>query len=289
MELRVLKYFLMVAREENITKAAELLHIIQPTLSRQLIQLEDELGVQLFERKQHSIELTSEGMLFRQRAQEMIQIEEKIKEDFNHDAQHITGLITIGCGEALGVKYLSQIVSRFSKDNPLVKFEIITANSDTIKNNLDKGIVDLGLLVEPVDITKYNFKKMAQKEQWGILTKSDSSLAKKSLIKPQDLINERLLMSNRTMVINEIENWFGKYYQNLNIAAYYNLGYNLVHFIKNDLGIAFCLESIDEMRDLTFVPLEPKLESRSVMVWKKDFILSPAMKKFIQYINDHHI
>lgn len=171
MELRVLKYFLMVAREENITKAAELLHITQPTLSRQLIQLEDELGVQLFERKQHSIELTSEGMLFRQRAQEMIQIEEKIKEDFNHDAQHITGLITIGCGEALGVKYLSQIVSRFSKDNPLVKFEIITANSDTIKNNLDKGIVDLGLLVEPVDITKYNFKKNGTKRTMGNFNK----------------------------------------------------------------------------------------------------------------------
>ena len=272
MELRVLKYFLMVAREQNITKAAKLLHVTQPTLSRQLMQLEDELNVKLFYRKQHNIELTDEGMLLRRRAQEIVSIEEKIKEDFTSDTENITGLITIGCGEAIGVKRLSKIVSDFSKSNPLVRFEIITADSDTIKSSLDRGTVDIGMLVEPVDITKYNFKKIIQKERWGVLTRNDSPLAKKAFVCPEDLLNYRLLMSNRAMVINEIENWFGDYYLKLQIAARYNLGYNLVHFIKNKLGIAFCLESIDEMRDLTFIPLKPKLESGSVMVWKKDLL-----------------
>ena len=287
MELRVLKYFLMVAREQNITRAANLLHVTQPTLSRQLMQLEDELNVTLFHRKRHKIELTDEGMLFRRRVQEMLSIEAKIKEDFSSDAQHLTGLITIGCGETLGVKCLSKVVSEFSKLNPLVRFEIITANSDIIKSNLDKGIVDLGLLVEPVDITKYSFKKMNQKERWGILAKNDSLLAQKEYIQPEDLLGYRLLMSNRSIVINEIENWFGSYYQNLQIVAHYNLGYNLVHFIKNDLGVAFCLESIDEIRDMTFIPLKPTLESGSVIVWKKDLMLSPAVKKFIEYLNEY--
>ena len=287
MELRVLKYFLMVAREQNITKAAKLLHVTQPTLSRQLMQLEDELNVKLFYRKQHNIELTDEGMLLRRRAQEIVSIEEKIKEDFTSDTENITGLITIGCGEAIGVKRLSKIVSDFSKSNPLVRFEIITADSDTIKSSLDRGTVDIGMLVEPVDITKYNFKKIIQKERWGVLTRNDSPLAKKAFVCPEDLLNYRLLMSNRAMVINEIEKWFGDYYLKLQIAARYNLGYNLVHFIKNKLGIAFCLESIDEMRDLTFIPLKPKLESGSVMVWKKDLLLSPAMKAFINYLKDY--
>ena len=287
MEIRTLKYFLAVAREENITRAAKFLHITQPTLSRQLMQLEEELDAQLFIRGKNRIVLTDEGMLLRRRAQEIVSIEEKIKEDFTSDTENITGLITIGCGEALGVKRLSKIVSDFSKSNPLVRFEIITADSDTIKSSLDRGTVDIGMLVEPVDITKYNFKKIIQKERWGVLTRNDSPLAKKAFVCPEDLLNYRLLMSNRAMVINEIENWFGDYYLKLQIAARYNLGYNLVHFIKNKLGIAFCLESIDEMRDLIFIPLKPKLESGSVMVWKKDLLLSPAMKAFINYLKDY--
>lgn len=286
MELRVLKYFLMVAREQNITKAAQLLHITQPTLSRQLMQLEEELGITLFDRSQHQLHLTDEGILLQRCAQEMIYLEEKIKDDFSSSLEELSGTITIGCGEASGMKYVSKVVSDFSKIYSKVKFEILTADSDTIKNSIEGGTVDIGLLIEPVDITKYNFKRV-EKERWGILVTQDSPLSKKSVVEPKDLVNERLLIANRTMVMNELENWLGNYYQKDHIVAYYNLGYNLVQFIKNKMGIAFCLESIDEMRDLVFIPLSPQLETRLVMVWKKDSLFAPAMKGFMNYIDEY--
>ena len=283
MELRVLKYFLMVAREENITKAAELLHVTQPTLSRQLMQLEDELGVTLFDRNRHSISLTDDGMLLRRRAQEMILLEEKINQDFLVN-EELSGKIVLGCGETTGMKEIAKLFSQYSKENPLVKISIQTANSDAIKEKLDKGIYDIGLLLEPVDISKYDFQRLNEPESWGILVRNDCALAQKDYVTPNDLLGYPLMVSDREMVINEISHWFGDIYNDLNIVGYYNLGYNLYHFISKKVGIALCLESMNQMEGIKFIPLKPTLTTNSVIVWKKNQIQSSLINDFIKYM-----
>lgn len=284
MELRVLKYFLMVAREENITRAAELLHVTQPTLSRQLMQLEDELNTKLFTRGRHNIQLTDDGMLLKQRAQEIVFLERKIEDEFSGDTDNLAGHIVIGCGETKGMDYIGDVISQFIVDYPLVNFEIHTANSDTIKENIEKGIYDFGLLLEPVDITKYDFKRIDMKESWGVLVKEDSDLAKLDVVKSEDLIKYPLMISNRAMILNEISNWFGDNFRQLNIVVNYNIGYNLVSLIKKNVGIALCLEVIDQMKGLKFIPLYPSLTTNSVIVWKKDQHLSPVTKVFQDYL-----
>ncbi len=187
MELRVLKYFLMTAREENITKAAKKLHITQPTLSRQLMQLEEELGTKLFERSNHNIYLTEDGMLLRKRAQDIVELSDRAKNELLNKNKELTGRIIFGCGETMCVRQLSQTMAEFQKRNPEIKYEIYTAIADEIKERLDKGLIDIGLLTEPVDIAQYNFIRLEQKEQWGVLVREDSPLADKASVRAKDL------------------------------------------------------------------------------------------------------
>lgn len=189
MELRVLKYFLMVAREENITKAAIRLHMTQPTLSRQLIQLEGELGVKLFHRSKHSIILTEEGLLLKRRAQEILSLVEKTKEEFIQNEEELAGEIAIGCGETQNMSYLSEKMYQFRKQYPLVSFQIYSADADDIKERIEQGILDIGLLMEPVDISKYDFVRMPEKEQWGILTTKDRPKVKCFLLLQRNLLS----------------------------------------------------------------------------------------------------
>lgn len=284
MELRVLRYFLMVAREENITRAASLLHVTQPTLSRQLMQLEDELNTKLFIRGSHHITLTEAGMLLKRRAQEMIFLEKKIQEEFLDDMNELSGEIVIGCGETNAVNFVSQVISTFTKEHPLVHFAIDTGNTDLIKENIDKGLYDFGILLEPVDITKYDFIRIPENEYWGILVREDSELAQKDGIKPQDLRQYPLMIPNRAMALNEVTNWFGEEYQKMNIIVHYNLGYNLSYLIKNEIGVAVCLDVANQMRDLKFVPFQPALITHSIVVWKKEQSFSPAVKTFLEFI-----
>ena len=169
MEIRVLKYFLMVAREENITRAASLLHLTQPTLSRQLKQLEDELGVRLFERSRHRIILTEEGMLLRRRAQEIVSLEERAKQDVRKASNELEGSVTVGSGELKSSDALMKLITDFQRGNPLVRFNIYSGNSDDIKERIDSGLVDVGLLQEPVEISKYEFVMTGIKERWGAI------------------------------------------------------------------------------------------------------------------------
>lgn len=164
MELRVLRYFLTVAREENITRAAALLHVTQPTLSRQLMQLEDELGVKLFHRSRYRIVLTDDGMLLRQRAQEIVALAEKTEREFMREEGILSGEISIGCGETRNMTFLSRRMVTFRQVHPMVQFSIYSANADDIKDRLEKGILDLGLLAEPVDIGRYEFIRMPSRE-----------------------------------------------------------------------------------------------------------------------------
>ncbi len=287
MELRVLKYFLMAAREENITKAAALLHITQPTLSRQLMQLEEELGVKLFHRSKHSIILTEDGMLLKRRAQEMISLSDKTVKELSHKDDMLSGEIAIGCGETGSMMFLSEQIRDFRQKYPLVQFSIYSAIADDIKERIEKGILDMGLLVEPVDISKYEFVRMPQKEQWGILTRRDSKLALKMHICPEDLADVPLLMVKRELVKNELSSWFGEYYEQLHISATYNLIINAAAMVRSGVGTALCFDlGIKYHDDLCFVPLMPVLKTGSVLVWKKNQAMSKISAHFIQTIKN---
>lgn len=282
MELRVLKYFLMTAREENITKAAGLLHITQPTLSRQLMQLEDELGVKLFNRSNHNIKLTEDGMLLRRRAQEIISLAEKTKEEFSGSNGELAGEVSIGCGETRNMNFLSARIAQFREQNPLVRFNIFTANADDIKERIEKGLIDLGLMMEPVDISRYEFVRMPMREQWAVMVKKDSPLAQKEFVTPQDLIGVPLIFVYRRPVKNELANWFGKYYDNIEIAATYNLVLNAVSMVQNGVGAAICFVMDNTYPGVKLIPLYPKLDTGAVLVWKKEQPASAASVKFVE-------
>ena len=287
MEFRVLKYFLMVAREENITKAAALLHLTQPTLSRQLMQLEAELGVKLFHRSKHSIILTEDGMLLKRRAQEIVSLSDKTVQELSHKEDVLSGEIAIGCGETKNMLFLSEQIRKFRQKYPLVQFSIHSAIADDIKERIEKGILDIGLLMEPVDVGKYEFIRMPQKEKWGILVRKDSELAAKESINPKDLTNVPLIMVKRELVKNELASWFGDYYEGLQIAATYNLILNAASMVERGVGVALCFDlGASFYEDLCFIPLAPTLETGSVLVWKKNQTLGAATSQFMRYLKN---
>ena len=287
MELRVLKYFLAVAREENITKAAEFLHITQPTLSRQLMQLEEELNAQLFIRGKNRIVLTDEGMLLRRRAEEIVDVANKPEKEFLEQDNLVTGEIFIGGGETNAMHILARIIKEFKEEYPQIKYQFYSGNADDIKERLDKGLIDIGLLTEPVDFDKYEFLRLEQKEVWGILAPKDSKLAAKEYATPQDLLKLPLLSTRRTIVQNEIANWFGQDYEQLDIIATYNLIYNAAIMVEEGIGYAICFEKLVNIYDETkirFIPFYPPLLTGTVIVWKKHQIFSPATARFIEKI-----
>ncbi len=286
MELRVLNYFLMVAREENITKAAQLLHLTQPTLSRQLMQLEEELGVKLFHRSRHSIILTEEGMLLKRRAQELVSLSEKTVQELSRKDAVLSGEIAIGCGETKSMSDLSEQMVAFRAQYPLVQFQIHSATADDIKEQIEKGILDMGLLCEPVDIGKYEFIRMPRKEKWGILVPTDSPLAEKKFVTPEDLVAVPLLISRRESVKNELSNWFGDYYDQLQIVATFNLIINAATMVKCHAGAVLCFDLGLAYDGVRYIPLSPPLETGSVLVWKKNQVLSPTISYFIKQIKN---
>ena len=286
MELRVLKYFLAVAREENITRAAALLHLTQPTLSRQLMQLEEELGVQLFHRSRYHIVLTDEGMLLRRRAQELVDLAEKTEREFACRETELMGEISIGAGETRSMSFLSRAMVSFRTLYPKVTFRIFSANADDVKERLDMGILDMGLLTEPVDVGKYAFCRMREKDLWGVLVRADSPLAAMEAVTPQDLEDVPLLISGREIVQRELASWFGERWEKLQIAATFNLVLNAANMVRCGVGTALCFDLNTAFDDLRFLPLSPRMETGTVLVWKKDQILTPAVEAFHQHIKN---
>ena len=283
MEIRVLKYFLMVSREENITKAANLLHITQPTLSRQLRQLEEEFDVKLFDRGTHNVTLTEEGMLLKRRAQEIVSLAEKTKQEFNKEKDNLTGEIAIGCGEIHGMNILSEIMNSFREEYPLVTYEIYSGNADIIKEKIENGTLDMGLLIEPVDISKYEFVRIPIKEEFGLFVRKDSPLTSKEYITPEDLLNLPIISPKRYLEQNEISSWFGDYAEEINIISTYNLMYNATIMVEKNLGVLIGIKLDVKYKDLSFIPLKPKIELGSVLAWKKSQRFSPVIKEFIEH------
>ena len=283
MELRVLNYFLMAAREENITRAAELLHITQPTLSRQLQQLEGELGVKLFHRSKHSVYLTVEGLLFRRRAQELIALAKKAKEELSPSTEELSGRISIGCGELLSVEELSDIISAFQRQHPLVKFHLHSGYNDDTKEKIEQGILDLGLLVEPVDISKYEFVRMRQREEWGILVHRSSPLSRLEAVRPEDLSGQPIITTMDAPIFRELASWMGGRMEQSQVIGTYNLLYNAAMIARKSGVPVMCLRLNCHYDDLVFVPMRPKLELSSVLAWKEHQPSSPSVGAFIAF------
>ena len=297
MELRVLRYFLEVAREENITAAAESLHITQPTLSKQLMDLEDEIGKKLFIRGKRRITLTEDGILLRKRASEIIELVEKTESELKKSDEIIVGDVYIGAAETDAMKDIAKICTNLQKKYPHIHYHLFSGNSEDVIEKLDKGLIDFGILFEPSDIKKYNYIKLPAYNTWGLLMRKDSPLATLTNITPNTLLNVPLICSKQALDNNELAGWFGHNIEKLNIVATYNLIYNASFFVEEGFGSALTLDklvSMTEDNNLCFKPLTPNLKTNLVMVWKKYQVFSKASETFLNELqkklqNKQHI
>lgn len=288
MELRTLRYFLAAAQERNITRAADILHVTQPTLSRQLMDLERELGTTLMIRGKNGLTLTDDGIFFQQRAEEIVELAERLERSFVERNADVSGQIAIGASEAVGSRLFARLIKQFSDKYPMVQFQLYNEMADNIKDRLDKGLVDVGLLLEPVDTLKYDFVRLSQKETWGILMRDDHPLADRERIDPDEIAEYPLILPLREPVRNEILNWISREEKDLTIPLSYTLLSNAALLVETGLGCAFCLDgalAIHSSPQLRFVPIYPEHTTRSVLVWKKNHLFSPATSLFIQEIN----
>ena len=288
MELRTLRYFLAAAQEENITKAADILHVTQPTLSRQIMDLERELGATLVLRGKNGLTLTEDGIFFRQRAQEIIELADRLEKNFAQRKNDISGMVVIGASEAVGGQTLAKLIKEFCGKYPGVQFTLYNETVDNIKDRLGKGMVDIGLLLEPIDVTRYDYVRLSQQDTWGLLVRDDHPLTEKASLTADDVAPYSLILPLRDSTRAEIFNWLGREEKELTIPLFYTLLSNAALLVAEGLGCAFCMDGALAIRSdprLRFIPLEPRRMTHSVLVWKKNNIFSPAVSLFIQEIN----
>ena len=296
MEIRVLRYFLTVAREGSITRAANFLHLTQPTLSRQLQDLEKELGQKLFVRGSHNISLTPEGMILRKRAEEIVDMVDKTESVFRSISDTVSGDIYIGGGETESMKYIAEVIKDMKEEYPAIKYHLYSGNAEDVTERLDKGLLDFGILIQPTDLSKYEYITLPSKDVWGVLMKKDSALALKKEIKLDDLYDLPLICSRqvvrRTSVKNDFLEWFGGNFEKMNVAATYNLVYNARIMVEEGIGYALTLDKlVNTMHtsNIAFRPLSPKLESGLDIVWKKYQIFSPAANLFLSKLRERFL
>ena len=267
MEFRTLRYFLAAAQEENITRAADILHVSQPTLSRQIMDLERELGVTLMLRGKNGLTLTDDGIFFRQRAQEIVELADRLEKSFAERQNNISGMVVIGASEAAGSQTLAKLIKEFSEKYPAVQFTLYNETVDNVKDRLDKGLVDIGLLLDPID---------------------DHPLMGKESLAADDVAPYPLILPLRDSIRAEILNWLGREEKELKIPLFYTLLSNAALMVAEGLGCAFCMDGALAIRSdprLRFIPLEPRRMTHSVLVWKKNNLFSPAASLFIQEIH----
>lgn len=288
MELRVLKYFLTVAREQSFTKAAEQLHITQPTLSRQLAALEEEVGTRLFIRKGRGITLTEEGILLKRRALEILDLEERTLEELKKADELIEGTVTIGCGEFTVVEILAQICKHYKEKYPLVQIAIHTATADSVYEMMEKGLVDIGLYMEPVNTEELEYIRIPGSDHWVVSMRPDDLLAKKEYVEKKDLLDKPLIIPERMGVQSELANWFGKDFDKIKIAFTSNLGTNAGIMVSNGLGYQVSIEGAAKYwREDLLVQrrLYPPITANTVIAWKRNIPYSLAVSRFIDEIN----
>ena len=284
MDIRALRYFLAVAREENISKAAAVLHVTQPTLSRQIAQMEEELGSQMFVRGRH-LTLTDAGILLRRRAEEIVELMDKMEGEFE-TSEDLGGIISIGSGVLKSSRLLSDVMLGFREKYPKVQYELYFNTSEYIKEQLDKGLLDFGLLMEPVDLGKYDYLRVHEKERWGLFMKRTHPLAEKEGIDKEDLKGALLVTPSRLSVQREITSWLGEDIQGLNILASCNILTNAVTLLNRGDVCFLTIEGAfgsQQNEEMIFRPLLPEMATSSVLVWKKFQPFAGTAGRFLEY------
>ena len=287
MDIRILRYFLAVVREESISAAAESLHLTQPTLSRQLMDLEEELGVKLLNRgkKNQRIALTEAGMLLRRRAEEIVALTDKTISEFDASHDVVSGDVYIGGGETNAMRLIARVSKKLQSQYPLIRYHLYSGNADDVAERLDKGLLDFGVFIGTTNMERYNYLRLPDTDTWGLLMREDSPLADKESIRSEDLENIPLIVSRQSMVHNELSGWSGRDFYKLNIVATYNLVYNASLMVDEGFGYALCLDRLVYSADnnnFCFRPLEPRLETHLDIAWKKYQVLSKAAEKFLE-------
>ena len=289
MELRLLRYFLTVAKEQSFTKAAEQLHITQPTLSRQMAAFEEDLGITLFIRNGKKISLTDEGILLKRRALEILNLEERTLEELKGKEEVVEGTITIGCGEFAAVETLAKICKTYKEKYPLVQIVLHTATADTVYEMMNKGLVDIALFMEPVDTEGLDYIRITDCDHWCVGMRPDDPLAEKEFIKKEDLIGKPLILPERMNVQSELANWFGKDFSKLQIAFTSNLGTNAGIMAANGLGYPISIEgaATKYWREDILVQrrISPEITTSAVIAWRRNIPYSLAVRKMIEEIN----
>ena len=286
MEIRVLRYFLTVVREESISKAAEVLHITQPTLSRQLAQMEEEVGVKLFDRGTRKISLTDKGMLLRRRAEEIIDLSDKTIRELLTREEQVEGVVSIGGGELGAMEQVVELCGTFQRKYPRVRFDIYTATADVVKERVERGNLDIGILLEPIDIEKFEYIRFAGREQWVVLMRKNDPLAQFDTIHAEQLESLPLILPRRLNVRSELANWFGDRFAQLNIAYTGNLTTNTALIVQKGYGYAIVVDGslpFGERADVVSRPLSPTLSASVVFAWKREQPLTTVTKKFIEH------
>lgn len=291
MELRVLQYFLAVAREQNISAAAGSLHLTQPTLSTQLKALEEELGKQLLVRGtkgSRKVTLTQEGMLLRKRAEEILSLVQKTEEEITRSDEHVAGEISIGAGETDIVRYFARTAKKLQQRYPDIRYRISSGNAEYVLEYLDKGLIDFGLLFGETDSLKYRSLELPARDTWGVLLRRDSPLAEKEAISPQDLWDQPLIVSHQRGGSDHLPQWLGKEYSQLNVVATYNLVFNASLLVEEGVGCALCLDKLIHTQgtSLCFRPFTPRLEASACLVWKKYQVFSKAAETFLRCLQE---
>ena len=289
MELRVLRYFLTVAREESITRAAEVLHITQPTLSRQLAQLEEDMGVQLLLRGKRKTSLTNEGLLLRRRGEEILELVDKTEKELTEHEEAVEGTVSIGCGDLGAMQIVSELIRSFHEKYPAVTFDLYTGTADHIRDRMERGLTDVGLLLEPVNMEKFEFIRLDWQEEWVVMH-PDAPLAGLERISREDLRGLPLILPRRLDVQSEIASWFGDDFQDLNVRFTSNLPSNSTFMVYNKLAYAILVGGSNMFWDekkVVFRPMTPPLTTSSVLAWKRRQPFALAAEKFIAFAREH--
>ena len=293
-DIRVLRYFLAVAQEESFSRAAESLFMSQPTLSRQIRDLETELDVQLFKRTNRNVRLTQEGMRLRRRAQEIIDLMDKTQEEFSHQgAEEIAGDIYIGCGETQNMREIAQVAIALRQEYPGIHFQLFSVNADAIVERLDRGLLDFGLLFEPFNIIRYDTLRLPFEDTFGFLMRADHPLAEKTELRFEDVAKEPMLIPSQGSSISAHvpTETFGIEPEHMDIVGHYNLLFNAAVMVEQGMGIALCFDHLADTTEhtgLTFRPLIPKRSFPMYLAWKKHQVFSPAADQFLQRMKQRY-
>ena len=289
MDVRVLRYFLAVAQEESFSRAAQALYLSQPTLSRQIRDLEKELGVALFVRASHNVRLTREGMRLRQRAQEIVGLMDRTQSEFSSAPHALSGEVCIGSGETHLMRQIARVAIDLRREHPGIRYHLFSGNADDVTERLDKGLLDFGLLIEPADVRRYDLLRMPGWDTWGLLLPRTHPLASRDSIRPEDLDGQPLILSRQSRTTASLAEWAGRRSDRLYVAATYNLVYNAAVMVEQGMGIALCLDHLVDTQEhsgLCFRPLCPQQRVGLSLVWKKNQLLSPAADAFLRKVRE---